>query len=1163
LHLSASRRKGGLFFQTVENKQSVYPDFRIYGTTPLLLDGAAGTYLQGQTITPEQWGTVEGCNEWLNLSAPDIIRGLHRAYLEAGSDAVETNTFGASPATLGEYDLAERAYEISKAGAQLARECADEFSTPEQPRYVFGSIGPGTKLPSLSQISFDDLCEGYKIQIQGLLDGGVDGLIIETCQDPLQIKAVLAAADDLLGPDSDIVRYVSITVEATGTLLVGTSVSAAATILAPYPIDVLGLNCATGPDAMEHHLDTLHEIWPTALACMPNAGMPEARVDGTVLYPLEPKPFADKVATLAQTHGLSIIGGCCGTTPEHIHELRKRISNPQKNKGVEAQPPSKGWKIREPAIAPQQSASLFSSVDLTQEPAPLYIGERANATGSRKFRDTLLANDYENAFHILTEQEETGAHMLDLSCGYAGRDERKDIAVLVPRMARECLAPMMIDSTSADVIEDALKCYGGRALVNSINFEDGGDRAERVVPMARRYGAALVALTIDEKGMAMNADEKFAVAKRLVEFCGERGLKAEELFIDPLTFTICSGDDTLRDAAFQTLEAIRRIKAELPGVRTMLGLSNISFGLKPALRKVINAVFLHQAIQAGMDACIINVAAIVPLNEIPDELRKGAEALLANDQSNGDPLENYINLFEDVQEVEEVAIEERPADEVLADAIIRGKSPWLEPTVPNLLKEHSAEHILNEMMLPAMKEVGRLFNDGIMQLPFVLKSAEVMKRAVDMIKPFMKKSEAGEQVPLFVIGTVAGDVHDIGKNLVGIILSNNGFDVVDIGIKAPIEKMMDAAKEHNATALGMSGLLVKSTVVMAENMKILEHAGIEIPVLLGGAALSDEFVDQACRPHYSGGVVYCKDAFAGLAAMQELKDTGKLPEPARSESLALPTEPESSGGATPPAEPIATDVPIPDVEINTWVTEDVPLDELWNYLDLDGMIKGSWGYKQGKLSDEEYQKLLETEVYPQLEKMKQLAADIFEPKMIHGFFNCRSNGDTFYLENPADGSETPMPFPRQQKEGGLCLADFFRPDGDICALMAVTLGQKIMEKEQELRDADDYQDYLLFHGLAVMTAEALAEYTHKKIRQIWGSKEGDLSLSEIWKQQLDQSRFGFGYSACPDLEMNKVCCDLLDTDRIGLNVTELFMADPEVSTFALITHHPQSYYFDI
>ena len=1126
--------------------------------SPLLLDGAAGTWLQGQTITSEQWGDVEGCNEWLNISAPDIIRAMHSAYFEAGADAVETNTFGASPATLGEYDMAERAYEINKAAAALARECADEFSTPDQPRYVFGSIGPGTKLPSLGHITFDELLAAYKIQMQGLLDGGVDGLIMETCQDPLQIKAALAAADDLLGAESDILRYVSVTVEATGTLLVGTSPAAAAAILAPYPIDVLGLNCATGPDAMEHHLDTFGELWPAGLACMPNAGMPEARTDGAVHYPLQPQEFSEKVAALASSHGLSIVGGCCGTTPEHIRLLRQKLVGMDR-RSVRGAP---GGRALPPA--PQQATSLFTAVDLTQDPAPLYIGERANATGSRKFRDTLLADDYENAFHILTEQEETGAHVLDLSCGYAGRDERKDIAVLVPRMARECTAPMMIDSTSADVIEDALKCYGGRAMVNSINFEDGGERAERVVPMAKRYGASLVALTIDEKGMAMNAADKFAVAKRLVEFCVERGLKAEDLLIDPLTFTICSGDDTLRDAAFQTLEAIRRIKAELPGVRTMLGLSNISFGLKPALRKVLNSVFLHQAIEAGMDACIINVAAIVPLNQIPNDLRKGAEALLANDQSNGDPLENYINLLETVVEEDETDVAERPANEVLGDAIIRGKLPWLQDCIPPLLEEHAAEDILNTMMLPAMKEVGRLFNDGIMQLPFVLKSAEVMKRAVDMIKPYMKTTEADDKIPLFVIGTVFGDVHDIGKNLVGIILSNNGFDVVDLGIKVPVERMMEAVKEHEAAALGMSGLLVKSTAIMAENMKVLETAGFDTPVLLGGAALSEEFVHDACRPHYSGQVLYCKDAFAGLAAMQTLKDTGKLPEYVAPTRDGIGCEvPEDTGSEEVKAEPIEKEVPVPDVELNTWVTTDISVSDIYPYLDIDGLIKGSWGYQQGQLSDKEYQKLLDEEVYPKLEETKKMAEETFEPKAIHGFFKCRAEGDSFFITDPSSGETIEMSFPRQKKAPFHCLADFFRSDEDICALTAVTIGNKVMAKEQELRDADRYQDYLLFHGLAVMTAEALNEWLHRQVRLAWGSDEGELTLREIWDKQLDQSRFGFGYAACPDLEGNKVICDLLDTDRIGLNVTELFMCDPEVSTLALVTHHPQSYYFDL
>ena len=1124
---------------------------------PLLLDGAAGTWLQGQTITPEQWGTVEGCNEWLNLSAPDIIRGLHRAYLEAGSDAVETNSFGASPITLGEYDLADRAYEISKAAAALARECADEFSTPDQPRYVFGSIGPGTKLPSLSHVSFDELVDAYKIQINGLLDGGADGLIIETCQDPLQIKAALAAADDILGPDSDIVRYVSVTVETTGTLLVGTSPAAAAAILAPYPIDVLGLNCATGPDAMAHHLDTFSQNWPAALACMPNAGMPEARADGSVHYPLEPQEFAEKVSELAREYGLSIIGGCCGTSPAHIRELRSQISAV---KGQESEVSN-----RQSAIDNQQSrvASLFSPVELTQEPAPLYIGERANATGSRKFRDTLLADDYENAFHILTEQEDTGAHVLDLSCGYAGRDERKDIAVLVPRMARECTAPMMIDSTSADVIEDALKLYGGRAMINSINFEDGGERAERVVPMAKRFGAAVVGLTIDEKGMAMNADEKFAVARRLTEFCVERGLRAEDLLIDPLTFTVCSGDETLRDAAFQTLEAIRRIKAELPGVRTVLGLSNISFGLKPALRKMLNSVFLHQAVEAGMDACIINVATIVPLNDIPDELRKGAEALLANDTSNGDPLENYINLLEEASTEEEQPIEQRAADEILTSAIIRGKLPWLQECIPPLLDAHAAEHILNEIMLPAMKEVGRLFNDGIMQLPFVLKSAEVMKRAVDMIKPYMKTSEADETVPLVVMATVAGDVHDIGKNLVGIILSNNGFDVVDIGIKVPIEQMMDAIKEHNAAAIGMSGLLVKSTAVMAENMKVLEQAGMKTPVLLGGAALSEEFVHEACRPHYSSDVLYCKDAFAGLAAMQTFKETGRLPEYVPPTRDGIGCDVSDSADDEAPSEPIAKDIPVPDVELGTWITTDISLNNIWPYLDMDGLISGAWGYKKGNLSDEDYQKLLNEEVTPKLEETKKLAEETFKPKAIHGFFKCRSEGDSFYITDPKTGDEIAMAFPRQKKAPFHGLTDFFREDEDICALTAVTVGKKVVDMEQELRDADRYQDYLLYHGLAIMAAEALNEYIHKKVRLELGSTEGDLTLHEIWKQKLDQSRFGFGYAACPDLEGNKVVCDLLDTDRIGLNVTELFMCEPEVSTLALVTHHPQSYYFNV
>ncbi|MFA5688082.1 MAG: homocysteine S-methyltransferase family protein [Kiritimatiellales bacterium] len=1115
----------------------------------LLLDGAMGTIIQTLEITPEQWNGHDGCNEWLNLSAPEILRSLHRAYLAAGSDAIEANTFGASPLTLGEYQLAERAYEISKAGAQLARECAAEFSTPEQRRFVFGAIGPGTKLPSLGHISFDELYDAYQVQIQGLLDGGVDGLLIETCQDPLQIKAALAAADALPGANSEIVRYVSLTVETTGTMLVGTSVAAAAAILAPYPVDILGLNCATGPDRMAPHIEMLAKLWRGNIACMPNAGMPETDAAGNVVYPLAPLPFAKKVAALMAAHGISVAGGCCGTTPEHIAELRKLVGTalrrrPQKIPALDG------------ANALPQAASLFQPVDLTQQPAPLFIGERANATGSKRFRDALLNNDYENAFHILSEQEETGVHILDLSCGYTGRDERADIAVLVPRMARECRAPLMIDSTSAAAIEDALKRYGGRALINSINFEDGGARAERVVALARRYGAALVALTIDEKGMALPADEKFAVAKRIVDFCTARGLAPDDLLIDPLTFTVCSGDESLRDAAVQTLNAIRRIKAELPGVRTLLGLSNISFGLKPAARKILNAVFLHQAVAAGLDAAIVHAAAIVPLNEIPANLRTAAEALLNNDFSAGDPLENYINLFEYFQEAPEEKPETRPPAELLTDAIVRGKIPWMQTAMPVLLNTERAETILNELLLPAMREVGRLFNDGTLQLPFVLKSAEVMKHAVDLLKPHLQKTGAGERPPLILLATVAGDVHDIGKNLVGIILSNNGFDVLDLGIKVPVEQIINAVEKHHVIAIGLSGLLVKSTTVMAENLSAFERAGIKIPVMLGGAALSPEFVDQVCRPLYSGEVLYCKDAFVSLAALQEFKQTGHFPEPApvKKKQPAAPKKP------APANEIIHRDVPVPDVPADTWIAERIDPDEVWHYLDTHVLTRGVWGYKQGELSDADYQTLRAVEILPNLAKVKQIARRVFVPQMIHGFFNCRAAGDTLLIQNPATGGEIPFAFPRSARTG-ICLADYFRTDRDIAGLMAVTLGGGIAKKEQELRAADRYLDYLLFHGLAVMSAEALAEFGHRQIRRQWGSHEGDLSLEEIRRRKLDQRRFAFGYPACPDLALNKICSELLDTRRIGITVTDLFILDPEVSTFALITHHPQAHYF--
>ena len=829
----------------------------------LLVDGAMGTQIQGRHPGAAAWGEYEGCNEWLNLSAPDIIRDIHAAYFAAGSDAVETNSFGSSPITLGEYNLSARAKEISRAAARIARSAADAAAQDGRPRFVLGSVGPGTRLATLGQISFDELYGGYQEQMGGLLEGGADGILIETCQDLLQIKAATAAAAQVLGPRSDKIIYVSVTVETTGTLLVGSSIWAVMAALEPYPIDVLGLNCATGPDAMKRHLEAISKLWRGGIGCMPNAGLPTL-VAGQVHYPLGPAAFAQAFAPMAQELGLNVVGGCCGTAPDHIRELRRALGAAQAPAPRAAQPP-------------EQVTSLFSPMDLTQEPRPLYVGERANATGSKKFREALLAERLDTAFDLLVEQDEGVAHVLDLSVAYAGRNEIADMTTLVARAARECRLPLMVDSTQLDVVEAALKLYGGRLLVNSINFESGEEKAEKLVALARRFGAGLVALTIDETGMAMTADRKVEIAGRLIEFCERRGLRRGDLLIDALTFTVCSGDGTLRDAAKETVAAIRRIKAEFPGVRTILGLSNISFGLKPPARKVLNTVFLDRCVRAGMDACIINTSTLVPLTDLAPEAVKLAQRLLDNDAAAGDPLENYIQHFETATPEAEAgaAGAAQTPEEQVAAALVKGKAALLETSIPALLAKMAAEDILNGHLIPAMKEVGRLFNDGILQLPFVLKSAEVMKKAVDLIKPHLKAGQASASGKM-VIGTVAGDVHDIGKNLVDIILSNNGYQVVNLGVKVPVEKMMEAVRESQADVLGMSGLLVKSVQVMRENLKAMEAAGLRLPVLLGGAALTENFVVNDCQPVYSGPVRYCKDAFDSLALFRELKETGTI-----------------------------------------------------------------------------------------------------------------------------------------------------------------------------------------------------------------------------------------------------------------------------------------------
>jgi 5-methyltetrahydrofolate--homocysteine methyltransferase len=1111
-----------------------------------LMDGAMGTQIQARAIPREAWQGKEGCNELLNLTAPDVIRSIHQAYYEAGSDAVETNTFGSSPSTLGEYGLSDKAFEISRAAARLAREAAQAASTKDKPRFVFGSIGPGTKLPTLGQISFDTLCDGLQKQIEGLVDGGVDALLIETCQDLLQIKAALVAADKVLGPKHDKLIYVSVTVEQTGTLLIGSNIGAVVATLSPFPIHAIGLNCATGPEAMRIHLDYLAENWRGLLACMPNAGLPVMKAGG-VDYPLKPAEFAALLGKMTREIGVHIVGGCCGTTPAHIKALHNELQD---------------FKPRERSVHPaDQASSVFAPMDLTQEPPPLYIGERANATGSKKFKEALLANDYEAAFGILKEQEEGGAHILDLSCAYAGRDEVKDIRLMVARAAQECRLPLMLDSTQLDVVEAGLKLYGGRMVINSINFEAGEDKANRLVELARRFGAALVCLTIDEKGMAMTADRKVEIAKRLVAFCEQRGLRRGDLLIDTLTFTIGSGDATLKTAALETLEAIRRIKAELPGVRTILGLSNISFGLKPAGRKVLNAVFLNQCIKAGMDSCIINVASIAPLNQIAPEAIRVAEALLGNDNSQGDALENFIRFFETETTTE--AVDEKkvlPPEQTLTQAVIKGKIPPLADVMPALLKTYSAEDILNNILVPAMKEVGRLFNDGILQLPFVLKSAEVMKKAVDLIKPFMKKDESASGRGTMVIATVAGDVHDIGKNLVDIILSNNGFKVVNLGTKIPVEEMIAAVREHKANVLGMSGLLVKSAAIMAENMKALETAGVKIPVFLGGAALTPGFVAEACQPHFSEPVVYCRDAFEGLTRMREFMDTGRLPK--------ATVKPETSATVEMELPPLNIDLSAPPPQPPFYgfhVVQDINLHNVYPLLNEVALIRGRWGYRRGNMPAEEYNQLIEKEVRPKLEAMKIECSrsGLFKAKAAYGYFKCRSEGDTLHVQ--VDGRPHPirMVFPRQKKSPFISIPDFFRRDEDVVGFMVVTLGDGLEHENVRLLKQDHYHDYFLLHGFAVEVTDALAEYWHQVMRKELGFEEQNWSAQDYVTQKYRGSRYGFGYPACPDLSMNQTCCALTHADQIGVAVSDSFMMLPEVTTCALVAHHPKAKYFSV
>ena len=1130
----------------------------------LVFDGATGSNLQLRDLSEDDFEGAEGCNEVLTRTRPDVVRALHESFLEVGCQVVETNTFGATSVVLAEYDLQAEAHALNRQSALLAREVADSFSTPKRPRYVAGSMGPTTKLPSLSHIGFDDLAASYREQAAGLLDGGVDLLVVETCQDLLQIRAAVhGVRQELARAQRRVPVMVSLTLELTGTMLLGTELAAALAALCPLRPDILGLNCATGPLEMKQHMGLLARHSPLPISAMPNAGLPE-NVGGRTVYPLTPRELARWHRSFVTEDGVQVVGGCCGTTPEHLAEVVRQVADLT---------PAE----REPRWDPAVS-SLYSAVPLNQEPKPLLVGERANANGSKKFRKLLKAGDLDGMVALARSQERGGAHALDLCVAYVGRDEVEDARQVVGRFRGEVRLPLVIDSTQSAVMEAALKRCGGRCILNSINLEDGEDRAREVLRLARDFGAAVVALAIDEDGMAREVEQKLAVAERIYRLATEEfGLKAADLIFDMLTFTVCSGDPDLRDAAVQTLEAIEQLKKRLPGVWTILGLSNISFGLRPRSRHALNSVFLHLAVVKGLDMAIVEARKIVPLNRLDPRTRELAEDLLLNRPGEqGDPLGAYMKHFEDVKRVaRDPEKDKRPLPVRIHAKVVEGDRTEMELLLAAALTRHTPLEIINEMLIPAMGEVGELFGSGQMQLPFVLLSAEVMKHAVGILEPLMEKSEAANRGTL-VLATVKGDVHDIGKNLVDIMLSNNGYRVVNLGIKVPIEEMIRVYTEEKADAIGMSGLLVKSTVVMKENLQELQRRGLNPPVLLGGAALTRRYVNQDLREDYGPRVAYAKDPFEGMDLMRrvtqgELDDQPQRPASETSDVPTLKQMREKRRGAltfsAPPQGLAASDPP----EAPFWGTREVELslDEVLPLINEDVLFRARWQYLKRKLDPQAYHEIIEKQVKPLFARLKEqvLTEGLMKPRGVYGYLPCRSEGNHLVVLDEQGSERVRLELPRQLKPPHHCISDFFRTGeagGDVLACFVVTVGEEVSRRIAELYAAHSYRDYLHLHGLSVDTAEATAERLHQKIRRELGIHHQDSARVEgLFRKGYQGCRYSFGYPACPDLSNQRLLFDLLDPGRVGVSLTSSLQMVPEQSVSAIVTHHPSARYFAV
>jgi 5-methyltetrahydrofolate--homocysteine methyltransferase len=1151
----------------------------------VVFDGAMGTNLQLAGLGPDDFGGagLEGCNEVLVVTRPDVVRAVHDAFLSVGVEVVETDTFGASPITLAEYGLADRAYELNRAAAELGRDVASAHATPDRPRFVAGSIGPGTKFPSLGQVRFAELADAYEVQARGLLDGGVDLLLVETVFDLLQAKAALVGCRRAMrATGRQVPLQVQVTMELTGRMLPGTEIGAALTALDAMRPDVVGLNCATGPAEMGEHLRYLSAHARLPLAALPNAGLPSV-VDGRMHYDLTPEELADYHERFVTELGVTAIGGCCGTTPEHLDAVVRRCA------GLE---PAPRRARHEPG-----AASLYANVAFAQATSYLAIGERANANGSKQFRDAMLRQDWDACVEVVRSPVRAGAHLVDLCVDYTGHDGVAAMDELALRLATQSSLPLVIDSTEADVVEAALRRLGGRAVINSVNLEEGDGpltRLDKFLRLAAEYGAAVVCTCIDERGQARTADWKLDAAKAICDLAvGRYGLEPSDLLVDPLVLPLSTGMEESRRDGLETIEAIRRIKAELPGVFTVVGLSNVSFGLAPAARQALNSVFLAECLAAGLDAAILHPGRIVPLDRIDARVREACLDLVYDRRRPGyDPLSALLELAAGSDEGARAAREDRsgwPVERRLERRIVEGDRNGLEADLEEALEKGlSPLSIVNDVLLAGMREVGELFGSGRMQLPFVLQAAETMKAAVAYLEPRMERSaESGKG--RIVLATVRGDVHDIGKNLVDIILSNNGYEVHNLGIKVPLQEMVAKAEEVGADAIGMSGLLVKSTLVMRENLEELNARGLaeRYPVILGGAALTRRYVEEELRRVYRGRVFYGRDAFEGLRVMDRLVELraggvedpgfGRTPRaaadrgsPQRGEEAARGAAPAAAAVlARPRRSPfVAADNPVfvPPF-LGSKVAKGIPLDEVASYLNETALFRHQWGYRpEADEDDAAFKARVRAVLRDQLARAR--AAGMLVPQVVWGYFPANGDGDDLVVFADEDRRTelVRFRFPRQAAEPFLCIADFFRPlesgEGDFVAFHVVTMGPRASETARELFAADRYQDYLLAHGLGVEMAEALAEYWHRRIREEWGFADEDgPTLTGLFRQQYRGGRYSFGYPACPDLEDNAKVVELLRAERIGVTVSEGFQLEPEQTTCALICHHPQAKYF--